>query len=63
MQITSKYLDCAVTKLIKNELKINKINSLGEIIVLKNTSAIDAQASLKLKKYKQPCFNKLNPAR
>ena len=42
MQITSKYLSCAVTKLIQNELKINKINLLDEIIVIKNTSAIDA---------------------
>ena len=42
MLITSKYLDCAVTKLIKNELKINKINLLDEIIVIKNTLAIDA---------------------
>ena len=42
MQITSKYLGCAVTKVIKNELKINKINLLDEIIVIKNTSAFDA---------------------
>ena len=42
MQITSKYLGCGVIKVIKNELKINKINVLDEVIGLKNTLAIDA---------------------
>ena len=42
MQITGKYLGSGVTKIIKIELKINKINVLDEVIVLKNTLAIDA---------------------
>lgn len=42
MQITSKYIDCGVTKVIKNQLKVNRIKTLDEVIVLKNTLAIDA---------------------
>lgn len=42
MQSTRKYLDCGITKIIKNELKANKINVLDEVVVLKNTSVIDA---------------------
>ena len=35
MQITSKYLGCSVTKIIKNKLKDNKINVLAEVVALK----------------------------
>ena len=35
MQITSKYLGCSVTKIIKNKLKDNKINVLDEVVALK----------------------------
>ena len=42
MQITSKYLGCGVTKIIKNKLKYNKINALAKIAVLKNTLVIGA---------------------
>ena len=35
MQITSKYLGCSVTKIIKNKLKYNKINVLAEVVALK----------------------------
>ena len=42
MQITSKYLGCSVTKIIKNKLKYNKINAIDEIVALKNTLVIGA---------------------
>ena len=42
MQITSKYLGCSVTKIIKNKLKDNKINVLDESVILKNTLVIGA---------------------
>lgn len=42
MQVSNKYLDFGITKLIKKILKTNKINVLCESFVLKNTLAIDA---------------------
>ena len=42
MQVSNKYLDFGIAKLIKKILKTNKINVLYEIFVLKNTLAIDA---------------------
>ena len=42
MQITSNCLGCGVTKIIKNKLKYNKINTLAKIAVLKNTLVIGA---------------------
>lgn len=42
MQVSNKYLDFGITKLIKKILKTNKINVLYESFVLKNTLAIDA---------------------
>ena len=42
MQITSKYLGCGVTKIIKNKLKYNKINAIDKIVALKNTLVIAA---------------------
>ena len=42
MQVSNKYLDFGITKLIKKILKTNKINVLYEIFVLKNTLSIDA---------------------
>ena len=35
MQFATKQLECAVKKIIKNELKYNKINELDEIAVIK----------------------------
>ncbi len=59
VQITSKYLSCVATMVSEYEFKINEINLLGEIIVIKKLQLITLKRLLQ-QKYKQLCLNKSN---